>query len=276
MKPNLFIIGSPKCGTTFFCESLKNHPELFFTEIKELNYFSYKQLKEKSYYFDYKTEKLTSYLKHYKNSKNQKYLIDASVSYFTFEDIPAKIKEFSPNSKIIIMVRDPYKRAYSHYLMDKRMGYAKKDFLYYLNQKDSFHFNQYIGNSLYSKHYNNYLKSFDVKNIKIVNIDNLEKEFPSIFKFLKIKPIKINYESVINENKAAKNIFGKLILKYRNFVVRLKPYVPFYLHDQLKKLFFSKPAKNSITPSELKLLKSLIDKDYNSFTKMIKNLNKAI
>jgi hypothetical protein len=168
------------------------------------------------------------------------------------------------------MVRDPYKRAYSHYLMDKRMGYAKKDFLYYLNQKDSFHFNQYISNSLYSKHYKNFLMSFDAKKIKIINLDNLENEFESIFEFLEIMPIKINYKSTINENKSAKNILGKLTLKYRNFVIRVKPYIPSFLHGKLKKILFSKPAKNSLSDQELKLLKCLIEKDYKSFNKKFK------
>ena len=34
-KPNLFIVGAPKCGTTFLYHYLKQHPEIFFPDFKE-------------------------------------------------------------------------------------------------------------------------------------------------------------------------------------------------------------------------------------------------
>ena len=29
-KPNLFIVGAPKCGTTFLYQYLKKHPDIYF------------------------------------------------------------------------------------------------------------------------------------------------------------------------------------------------------------------------------------------------------
>ena len=39
-KPNLFLIGAAKCGTTSLYHYLKQHPDLFFPEHKEPHYFS--------------------------------------------------------------------------------------------------------------------------------------------------------------------------------------------------------------------------------------------
>ena len=38
-KPNLFIVGAPKCGTTFLYHYLKQHPEIFFPDFKEPHFF---------------------------------------------------------------------------------------------------------------------------------------------------------------------------------------------------------------------------------------------
>ena len=39
-RPNLFIVGAPKCGTTAWVEYLRTHPDIFFPEIKEPHYFA--------------------------------------------------------------------------------------------------------------------------------------------------------------------------------------------------------------------------------------------
>ena len=38
-KPNLFVIGAPKCGTTALCEYLSRHPKICFSDPKEAKYF---------------------------------------------------------------------------------------------------------------------------------------------------------------------------------------------------------------------------------------------
>ena len=38
-KPNLFIVGAPKCGTTFLYHYLKQHPEIYFPDFKEPHFF---------------------------------------------------------------------------------------------------------------------------------------------------------------------------------------------------------------------------------------------
>jgi hypothetical protein len=34
-KPNFFIVGAPKCGTTALSEYLRSHPDVFFSSPKE-------------------------------------------------------------------------------------------------------------------------------------------------------------------------------------------------------------------------------------------------
>ena len=55
-KPNLFLVGAPKAGSTFLWTILKEHKDIFFSTNpeKEINYFSYDELNNNSYYRDYK------------------------------------------------------------------------------------------------------------------------------------------------------------------------------------------------------------------------------
>jgi len=270
-KPNLFIIGAPKCGTTFLFEKLKGHPEIFFPRIKELNHFSYEELKINSYYKDFKIKSREKYLGFYKTAKNQKYLVDGSVSYFTFDDIPSKINVFNPDAKIIIMVRNPYKRAYSHYLMDKRMTYTNKPFMEYLKDPSSFHYKQYISNSRYFEQYKKYQDFFSDQNILIIELENLETEMNKIFSFLKIKPISIDFSKRVNENKVSKNSIGNFAQKNRGFIEQLKLVIPKSIISLLKNRIYKTGEKMQIPEKEFKFLKPLIEKDYSQFNKLIKN-----
>jgi len=264
-KPNLFIIGAPKSGTTLLYNKLKNHPELFFPKIKELNYFSYEYLNKYSYYKDFKIKSEKKYLSFFKNGYNKKYLIDASVSYFTFHDIPNKIKKFNPEAKFIIMVRNPYKRAHSHYLMDKRMGYADNSLLHYLKEPTSFHYRQYIFNSQYEKQYKNYEKIFESKKILILELENIHKDYKKIFSFLKIKPFYVDFTEKVNENKISKNFIGDFTLKNRGLIEKIKLIIPTKVSKYLKKTIYSKGEITPIRKDEAIELKNLIKKDYKKF-----------
>ena len=71
-RPNLFLVGSPKCGTTYLWSKLKEHPKIFSPKFpeKEINFFSYNNLKNDSYYKFYGISKLNDYLNLFKNSTN--------------------------------------------------------------------------------------------------------------------------------------------------------------------------------------------------------------
>jgi hypothetical protein len=40
MKPNFFIVGAARCGTTTLSRCLKRHPQVCFSQPKEPHYFS--------------------------------------------------------------------------------------------------------------------------------------------------------------------------------------------------------------------------------------------
>jgi hypothetical protein len=266
MIPNLFIVGAPKAGSTFLYQNLKSHPELYFTKIKELNFFSHSSIIEsKSYYKDYRVKSLEKYLTFYEDAKAQKFLTDVSVSYFAYPDVANKIHAFNPNAKIIISLRNPISRAFSHYLMDKRMGYASNSFLDYIKDdaKRTHHFHQYIGNSLYYKCVMNYIKVFGEENVLILILEEMDVEMSRVYKFLGIKPDAIDIDTTqkLNSNKKPKNKLAKLIQKNRSLTSKLKMIIPYSFASKLKFLLYKEADNELISEGELLRVKELILND---------------
>ena len=270
-KPNLFIVGAPKSGTTFLYERLKNNEELFFPKIKELNFFSYETLRSNSYYQDYKIEDINKYLGFYKTVKNEKYIIDPSVSYFADKDVPSAIFNFNPDSKIVIILRNPIKRAYSHYLMDIRMGYAHNPLKEYIDdEKSNPHFVQYIQNSLYFENISNYLKFFKKENICVFVLENIEDEISKLYQFLEIdRSSNLLANKKVNESKTPSNFVGRYMQKNRHLASILKMVIPNNLSEKFKGLFY-KPVKDEpLSDENYKLLFSHLKQDVEKLSQLL-------
>lgn len=98
MKPNLFIVGAPKCGTTAWVKYLSGHPEIAFGSVKEPHYFSsdFPRMAQ--------VANIDEYLSLFRNN-SAKIIGEASVLYLYSEVAARKIYDFNPQSKIIILVR---------------------------------------------------------------------------------------------------------------------------------------------------------------------------
>ena len=108
-KPNFFIIGAPKCGTSSVFTWLSTHPQIFTPEIKEMNFFSRdiwvpKRISENDYLEAYQEARST-----------QLRLCDASTRYLYSEEAIDNILDYCEGPKFIAMVRNPIDMVYSLY-----------------------------------------------------------------------------------------------------------------------------------------------------------------
>jgi len=104
------------------------------SKIKELNYFTHGEIEMDKLYYRGNTliKDIESYRKQF-DCKNSEYLGESSVSYLFYPNTAQKIHEFNPDAKILIFLRNPVERAFSHYLMDYNAGYIKCSLEYLLN-----------------------------------------------------------------------------------------------------------------------------------------------
>src|ERR1700753_62842 len=123
---DFFLVGAPKAGTTSIYKYLCQSPDIFAPEIKEPNYYTNVGPNKRNVANIKDKEK---YLKLYAKAADSQVKGDFSVSYMHDAEACKKIKQDNPDAKIIMIVRHPVQRAYSHWLMDRREGFVKKDFL---------------------------------------------------------------------------------------------------------------------------------------------------
>jgi hypothetical protein len=111
--PNFFIVGAAKCGTTSLYEYLKQHPDIFMSSRKELNYFCGDLLLEGEKFngnadFPFPVCKSENeYLENFTTVNQESVVGEASVHYLASHNAAKLIFEFNPKAKIIIMLRDP-------------------------------------------------------------------------------------------------------------------------------------------------------------------------
>jgi hypothetical protein len=126
--PNFFIVGAAKAGTTSLYSYLKQHPQVYMSPMKEPHYFSQVSARYGRQRFVDVVAEEPEYLALFKGAGGYPAVGEASTSYLGFEDTAEKIYERLPEAGIIILLRDPIERAYSHYLMDVRQRGQKLSF----------------------------------------------------------------------------------------------------------------------------------------------------
>lgn len=205
-KLDFLIIGTQKAGTTSLYNYIDEHPQIFVPQVKEIQYFVDDR------FYKQGPDYLAPF---YKGSESAKAIGMAYVHMLPFEDCPKRVKEFNPNMKLIVMLRDPVKRAYSAYNFAAKNGWEKKDvnFLETLNLEPA-RLNgnyteryelAYFHNGLYHKHLSNWAKVFPKENMLILKDSELrhnrEETLKRVFDFLGVdQNAKVDFE--VEHNKA--------------------------------------------------------------------------
>lgn len=253
-KPNFFIVGTPKAGTTSLYHYLEEHPEVFMSPIKETNYFSYDEIKNQGlYYNEEHISSIVEYENQFKEVKNEKAIGEASVSYLFYDTVPRKIKEFNPDARIIMILRNPIDRAFSHYLMDSRLGFTNRSLEAIIDNNDKsaknqLYYQQYISIGLYYDQVKRYLDIFGEKNVKVFMYEDIVTDIRGvireIYNFLQVDTrYNANTEKKHNVFLAPKNpLIQKL---YASKAIRgiTKKIFSSGLQSKIKNTFFSKEKK---------------------------------
>jgi len=248
-KVNFFIIGASKCATTTFHYLLKQHPQIYMSDIKETNYFAKKDNKEIDYndYFKYK--------------KNEKIIGEVSPIYSETHVVPycpERIYNYNPNAKILYIIREPIDRLKSVWKQNLSTGHwARKVYKENFNidnipkmsrdyKEAFFNYPSFIEASKYWYQIQQYRKHFKDKQIKVILYEDF-KESPKnilddIATFLEIDPFVLEQHNLhYNTGKDKKvvrkyfslifyNKFSSFLIKKISFSVKMKSY--------LKKIIF--------------------------------------
>jgi len=188
--PNLFIVGAPKCGTTSLYRYLRDHPEIYMCVPKEPHYFG------KDLRFRYPRKTLEKYLSYFKDAHKESYVGESSTSYLYSNEAAEEIKAFSPNARIIIMLRNPMDMMYS--LHSQHLYTGNEDILDFRAaleaEKDrkagkriprtahSYYACLYRERAAFAEQVSRFLRVFGRENVHIILFDDLAKNAENVCK----------------------------------------------------------------------------------------------
>jgi len=191
-----------KAGTSSLFYSLNQHPQLKLSIKKEIHFFD---LNYQKGLFWYKRHFPLIY---------QRYLSGEASPYYFFHPLTAKrIYDLNPKIKLILLLRNPVDRAYSHYNMEKEKGKeivaSFEEAISLENERigqeaSAFHKDpdytsfayqtfSYIARGYYFKQLNNWLKYFSLNQFLILKsedfFENPHRELMKVYHFLEIREI---------------------------------------------------------------------------------------
>ena len=112
-KPNFLGVGGVKCGSTWLAECLRDHPEIFVSSPKELDYFGKK----------YEDTPIEWYLSHFEGSEGFKAVGEFSPNYLMHHSACERIKGELGAIKTIVILRNPVYQFVSHVKMYVKNGH---------------------------------------------------------------------------------------------------------------------------------------------------------
>jgi hypothetical protein len=225
-NPDFFILGAQKAGTTSLFHYIEDNSKNFKSPYKkELYFFTERFYKGLNYY--------KSYFPIFKRNKD--ITGEATPDYFFNHSAPKRIHQLFPNSKLIIILRDPIERAYSQYnhqnftdktrandplLFSKAIRIEEDRFTV---QKESNFFYEYkyfsyLQRGLYEEQIERWLKYFDKKQIMFLDISDLKSidKMKAIFDFLGA-----SYDESLSINVSKKhnsNNYSKILASDKNYL----------------------------------------------------------
>lgn len=121
-RPNLFIVGAQKAGTSALAGWLSQHPQVYISFPKEPGFLAFG---EKGYAFNdgygnpapasrYVVRDHDSYLALFDGAHAQLRVIgEASTWYLNIPGMAHKLRNYNPQARVILILRNPVERAYS-------------------------------------------------------------------------------------------------------------------------------------------------------------------
>lgn len=192
-RPDFFVAGFYKCGTTTLYDILRKHKDILVSEEKENDFFMDEKLYKKGIeWYEHK---------YYSGIVKRKGQIVLEINPHLSGDrnVAKRLKRYYPQgTKILFILRDPVKMFYSHFKFNMQLGEEPwKYTLYTVRYGFSKAFDKYLEEKpdsykMFEHHYSGqiatYIKYFGVDNVHCVFLEDMKENkksfFINIFDFL--------------------------------------------------------------------------------------------
>lgn len=253
-RPDFFIVGAPKSGTTAIADYLGQHPQIFMPATKELHYFGrdldYRRRRPKSE---------AEYLTWFHGSSAAQRVGEASVGYLYSQSAPLEMLEFAPESDILIMLRNPVDMIYSQH---RQLLFSGDEDIDDFEQALAAEPDRAAGKRIpsgctvpyalryrwaadYYEHVARYIEVFGEQHVHITLFDELatspESAYAALLAFLGVDPQFRPEFAVVNPNKSVRSaLFQELVRNPPAPLARIgRSLVPPEARVRLRRSFYS-------------------------------------
>jgi hypothetical protein len=296
--PNFLIIGAAKAGTTSLYNYLKQHPQIYMSPVKEPKFFAFEEGEKPDFQGpgDIKANRfvvtdLESYSNLFEGHTYELAIGEASPAYLYCPKTAERIRKILPNTKLIVILRDPVERSYSSFLHLRRDGIEPlSDFAQALQAEEIRIKNNwgfiwhYMNMSLYYVQLQRYFENFNSNQIKVYLYEEFKNHtirvLQDIFEFLEVdKQFIVDTSIKANVSGIPRNKLLHKLLNEPNFFKKkfLKPFIPFkmrqYLTYNLIQVNLEKPTLSlelrkdliQLFQGDILKLQELINRDLSSW-----------
>ena len=273
--PNFFIVGAPRAGTTSLWEYLKNTKGVYMSPIKQPKYFSV-SVNDKIP-LQRPIRKKQDYLKLFKDVKDEVAIGESTPSYLWDPQTPKLIHSVVPDAKIIMILRDPVERAFSHYLLTFGFGMEQSSFSDAIQKAlkaPPDYSGRIIVAGFYSESIKRYLKYFTREQIKIIIFEEFIKDTIStvkdILEFLGVKAeVPEGIEKIHNPYTESNNPLITTLKRSNTARQLAKNFLPRMAGRKIKKFFDKEVPKPKFLEKDRTFLEKLYYNDVKELEKII-------
>jgi hypothetical protein len=215
--PNLLIIGAAKAGTTSLHGYLQRHPQAYMSALKEPRYFAYDGEVAESFagpdasgLIEAIVKTQADYERLFDEAEDARVVGESSPAYLYSPTAPARIHKTVPSAKLVVALRDPAERAYSHWVDNVGAGWEPVlDFEQALDLADQRQRENwwrkwdYIGHGYYAEQLSRYLQLFPREQIKVLLFEDLKGDPDAVIRelllFLELDPT-LEHPGIRREN----------------------------------------------------------------------------
>jgi len=189
------VAGAQKCGTSALADYLEEHLDVAMPRVKEVHFFDHDE------FFRGDTPDYTQYHANFDPRPTARILGDATPGYMFWHTGPARLAQYNPAMKLVMLLRNPAKRAYSHWNMgvkQKRETLSFDDALRAEEQRardiapEQLRSHSYVARGRYSEQLRRVWEHFPVEQTLVIRSEAFRfepaRELARIATFLGIQP----------------------------------------------------------------------------------------
>lgn len=298
------IIGAGKSGTTALYEYLNEHPDVYMSPVKETNFFALEGTEmvnpeddpEQMFHYPWSVTNWDDYKKLFDGVKEETAIGEVSPMYLYSEDAALKIKDRLPNTKLIVILRNPVDRLYSRFMHLARENRQPTNRFEDALEHNNIWWkrNDLVQEGFYNHHLIKYYKLFPKEQIMTILYDEFKADplrvVQNIYDFIGVDgwyepDLRASYnvsgliknrvvDKLIGQRSIVKDLVGKISPAFKYAITsnqQLKKWINHLRNKNLMKVPLSsgirKAMIDSVYGEDIRALQELINRDLSKWLK---------